>query len=177
MSSSRQTPEPAPSGQKASRKWNWSPLASLEKYFVGFTVRSYPWTYRFCFSWLADVDCVMPLLSQTDLGMVKCAKARNAKCFKKGLHTRSRREAMERKAFQIITPTASSSLCLDLAVCGKAAPHRTYSHLKDDIPRSCFTLTRVLVVPCSLYYSWITDLATSFRSCCALRFSCFPSDS
>lgn len=42
-----------------------------------------PWTYRFCFSWLADVDCVMPLLSQTDLGMVKSAKACSAKCFKK----------------------------------------------------------------------------------------------
>lgn len=80
MCGSSQTSEPAPPRQKASRKWNWSPLASLEKYFVGFTVRSYPWTYRFCFSWLADVDCVMPLLSQTDLGMVKYAKARNAKC-------------------------------------------------------------------------------------------------
>lgn len=98
MSHSSQAPEPAPRRQRASRKRNRSPLASLEKYFVGFTVRSYPWTYRFCFSWRTDVDCVMLLLSQTDLGMVKCAKARNAKCFKKELHTGLKRGAMERKA-------------------------------------------------------------------------------
>jgi len=29
------------------------------------------------------MGCVMPLLSQTDLGMMKRAKARNAKCSKK----------------------------------------------------------------------------------------------
>lgn len=74
---------PAPSRQKSSRKRTWSPLASLEKYFAGRSVRSHPWTYRFCFSWPTDVDCVMPLLIQTDLGMEKCAKACNAKCFKK----------------------------------------------------------------------------------------------
>lgn len=90
---------PLPRGRKPPGSETDPSLASLEKYFVGFTVRSYPWRYRFCFSWLADVGCVMPLLSQTDLGMVKCAKACSAKCFKKELHTRLRREAMERKAF------------------------------------------------------------------------------
>lgn len=110
MSSGRQTPEPAPSRQKASRKWNWSPLASLEKYFVGFTVRSYPRTYRFCFSWLTYMDCVMPLLSQTDLGMVKCAKARNAKCFKKETSYEVEKRNDGKKSLQIKTSAASSSL-------------------------------------------------------------------
>lgn len=53
--------------------------------------------YRFSFSWLADVDCVMLRLSQTDPGRGECAKTRNVKCFEKELHTRSGREAMEKR--------------------------------------------------------------------------------
>lgn len=88
------------------------PLASLVKYFVWFWVRSYPEMYRFSFSWLADVDCVMLRLSQTDPGTVECAKTRNVKCFEKELHTRSGREAMEKREAAGLKTAERAPVCV-----------------------------------------------------------------
>lgn len=68
--------------------------------------------YRFSFSWLADVDCVMLRLSQTDPGTVECAKTRNVKCFEKELHTRSGREAMEKREAAGLQTAERAPVCV-----------------------------------------------------------------
>lgn len=66
------------SQERAYRKWNGHPLASLGNILGG--LGSYGWTYPFCFFWLRTMDCAMLLLSQTDFRTESCAKARNTKC-------------------------------------------------------------------------------------------------
>lgn len=51
-------------------------------------------------------------LSQTDPGTVECAKTRNVKCFEKELHTRSGREAMEKREAAGLQTAERAPVCV-----------------------------------------------------------------